>query len=88
MSRKLLVFLLSELKTIRVICKNPECRVTSELPIEKLETKFQVSACPACRKQIYPPNVNPFLSLATAVEKFREWKDSIDIEFVFPDEEE
>ena len=49
-SRKLVSFLLSELKTVRVICKSDGCRVVTELPMDQLVKRFggETVSCPHC----------------------------------------
>lgn len=54
MSRNLLAILLSELKTVRVICRhttpaNRECGGVVEVPIEDLA---RVRACPLCKLEL------------------------------------
>ena len=53
MSKKLLSFLLHELKMIRVRCKNPKCRgAVLEVPIEKVGCFYNSSTCPVCREDL------------------------------------
>lgn len=87
MSRKLLAFLLSELKTVRIICKHPACGVITEMPLDKLAGKLCTGQCPACQKAIasVSQDSNAFLLLAKAAQLFAARKDDVEIEFVIPD---
>ena len=49
MSRKLLIFLLSELQVVRVICKAEGCGAVSEVGIAQAEEMFAEPYCKRCR---------------------------------------
>jgi hypothetical protein len=71
MSRKLLAFLLSELRTVRVICKNPACGAVVELPIERLGVKMHDARCRVCDTALIhlrKPDDNPLVAFALAGE--------------------
>lgn len=46
MSERLLRVLLSEIKTLRIVCQ--KCKTVVEVPVEKLDTKFTNGACRFC----------------------------------------
>lgn len=53
MSEKLLrFFLLSEIDTVRLVCKNPSCKAVSEIPIAFLENKILDGLCPVCKTSL------------------------------------
>lgn len=84
MSRKLLAFLLSELSTVRVLCK--KCGGVIEFPCEKLAFYFQSPKCPLCRHDFGPSDDdNPFAAIAKAVATFKLIHGQVDVEFVLPD---
>lgn len=83
MSRKLFAFLLSELKTVRIICKN--CNVITELPIADLADKFKAPKCPSCKNSIASENENPFVLLARSLAWFA-GENRVDVEFIIPDD--
>jgi hypothetical protein len=87
MSRRLLVFLLSELATVRIICKN--CHAIFELPIEKLGMRLQSPTCKVCNHDLLPPfaDENAFGLLARAVSKLKDQAATVEVEFVLPDVE-
>lgn len=97
-SRKLVSFLLSELKTVRVICKSDGCRVVTELPMDQLVKRFggETVSCPHCGGflcQSPPGNffnlqkipINPLFMLAHAAEEAAKPTARFDIEFVLLD---
>jgi hypothetical protein len=86
MSRKLLAFLLSELKTVRVICKRDGCGMIYELPVAELETRFKNMTCPACKNLLGHGNENGFAWLSAAVRAFATVKDWVELEFVLKDD--
>ena len=87
MSRKLFAFLLSELKTVRLICKNPKCGGVTELTVERLGTKFFDKAeCPLCRAEFFGDRqvLNPLLQLARTVQEIQKRSAVVEVEFVLP----
>lgn len=88
MSRRLLAFLLSELKTVRVICPRKECGSITEVSIDRLRAKFEFASCPVCNHDILPaaggPN-NPLHRLAKAIDELQSVGVGDHIEFVLPD---
>jgi hypothetical protein len=92
MSRKLFAFLLSELSTVRLICKRPTCGGVAEMPIDQLEKRFEgqyAPACPVCGgtyQGIDGSRPTAFHLLAVAVKRLQQCKDAVEIEFVLPDE--
>ena len=91
MSETLLRFLLTELKTVRVICKRKDCGAVTELPVERLEHAFREFKCPLCRAKIRnaPGEEDVFDLLGRAVRKLHEpqVRERIAIEFVLPDKD-
>jgi len=90
MSRKLLAFLLTELKTVRVICK--ECKTTTEVDIERLADvtdSTDTVHCHSCKKRFYQiskPGDNPFGKLADAIHALQSDAIKADVEFIIPDD--
>jgi hypothetical protein len=94
MSEKLLRFLLSELKTVRVICNGKvngkSCGMIYEMSIESLSN--HIDHCPVChQKFIFPkpgiPNgtIHPLANLADAIEELERRRDGFEVQFVLPD---
>ena len=89
MSRKLLAFLLSELKIIRLICKRQSCGGVIEVPVDKISPeKFDAPKCPLCGHTLLTvhPDQNPILKVASAVTAMQRLKNDFEIEFVLNDE--
>jgi len=96
MSRKLLAFLLSELSTVRVICKHDKCGVVTELPADQLPVRFGGDPvfCPHCRLSLCAglsshaagraPH-NPMTALAYAIAEVSRADAKFDLEFVLAD---
>ena len=86
MSRKLFAFLLSELGTLRVVCK--QCSGVAEMTIDRACAKFETqSNCPLCNQPLFGMSRgadNPLHRLATAIRSMQEHK-TVDVEFVTPD---
>jgi hypothetical protein len=80
-SEKLFRFLLSELKTIRVICKNGVCGAIVEVPVDQAIKTFRNDQCPVCHKSFVPASI---MSLAIAIQELNQKKDEVDVEFVIP----
>jgi hypothetical protein len=89
-SRKLLAFLLSELNTVRIICKRAECGAITEIPISSMAKMFSGNWCPACQHQFveeFPGKPVPprrLVELANAIAAVKDVQ-AIDLEFVLPD---
>jgi hypothetical protein len=85
MSEKLIRFLLSELKTVRVLCQHPNCNTVVEVSVEDLPTKYQGAICPLCRNTIQAPQYNNLVTLGTALRGLASSEDRVKVEFVIPD---
>ena len=90
MSRKLFAFLLSELKTVRVICQRKECGAVTEVTLDRMQARFAQAACPVCNHDLLPPFSgadNPLTRLAKAVRELQDAAvtEKVQIEFVVPD---
>lgn len=88
MSRRLFAFLLSELATVRVICKNPTCGGVVELPVSRLSAQHGNTICHICGAnfQTHLSNEpNPFTALAVAFQQIKQHADKMDVEFVVPE---
>jgi hypothetical protein len=88
MSRKLLAFLLSELETVRIVCK--ACSAVTEMATEKASGKFETPQCPLCRELFFRPRpgtgtYNPLFNLLVAIEEVKRFT-TVDVEFVLPDQ--
>jgi predicted Zn finger-like uncharacterized protein len=53
MSETLFRFLLSEMKTLRITCKN--CKAAAEAPLEKLAARDAPMRCPVCGEYFTGP---------------------------------
>ena len=98
MSEKLLSFFLSELATVRVVCRGVKagtpCGAVVEMPLARLKDAFLsvgVAAweCPFCRTpfHLHLPNGNPrdpFTPLVNAILDLENIKDRVEIQFIIP----
>jgi hypothetical protein len=84
-SRKLLAFLLSELKTVRILCKKEGCRGIIEVSIEDLPGKLDGCQCPFCKTSFRLANEDNFALLAKAIGNLARISDKVDVEFILPD---
>ena len=96
MSRSLFAFLLSELKTVRLVCQKPHCGGVTELSVEKVAQRFgQVNAhdspcCPVCNTPFDGVGLGPQNQIAVfarSVLNLAAVTGSLQIEFILPDNE-
>jgi hypothetical protein len=89
MSRRLFAFLLSELKTLRLVCKNPACGNVAELTPERLASG-QYASCPFCTYSFITKkddrDTYPLVALAHAILAVRDLKKNVEVEFIAPDQ--
>lgn len=88
MSRKLFAFLLSELKTVRLVCQRAGCGGVLELTVKRLAENPPAPACPLCRTEWFGPvgmSANPLAQLAAAAQAVAANAGSVQVEFVLPD---
>lgn len=87
MSRRLFAFLLSELTTLRVICKSPVCGAITELSPRLLEAMCVRGECPVCKAPFGLPagQIDAISKLAKAIQSVQACSDKVDIEFIQPD---
>lgn len=91
MSEKLLKFLLSELRTIRICCKGKrlngaECGAVFEFRLEHLSAAFPNKCeCPFCQTTFQAATAeHPFRLLSESLERLAKLK-TLEVEFVMPD---
>jgi hypothetical protein len=94
MSKHLLSFLLTELSTVRIICKGPKdkpCGAVVEVPLEKLSTYFQNTErkCPYCENIIAISDQrgnsrDAFGPFRDAVENLKQCSENFEVEFIIP----
>lgn len=91
MSEKLLKFLLSELKIIRIVCKKDTCGAILELPLRQAGRRHQHFECPVCGTDFRADasdKRNHLEELADAVKRLEgALNDRVGIELVLPGEE-
>lgn len=97
MSRRLLAFLLSELKLVRLICQRPQCAAVTELSVEALGFRFdkRTPGCPVCGSDFAGvaagdrDQQNALVRLADAILAIqgagRSIAPGVEVEFVLPD---
>jgi hypothetical protein len=86
MSRRLLAFLLSELKTVRLICQNPKCGRVAEMTPEKLAVgNHQCAFCNFDFAETGRPTVIPLDMLGKAILAAQAIEKQVQVEFVIPD---
>jgi hypothetical protein len=88
-SRKLLAFLLSELRTVRVIC--PECKAVTEIPADQLPVRFADPHCPVCRRPwhgLAGRDGSRLAALGRAIHDIQQSASGDMVEFVIPDDGE
>ena len=90
MSERLFKFLLTELKTVRLIC--PHCTGVIEVSVKELGKRFDSNpACPLCSKPFVtmepgPDKLSTALGrLADAILELQHDKRAVKVEFVLPD---
>lgn len=89
LSETLFRFLVSELTSLRIICRHNDCGAVVELRLDHLsaldvpETKL---TCPACRNVIERGSSSDKIvtNLAKAILKFKNAADYVDVEFTLP----
>lgn len=91
MSRRLFAFLLSELKTIRIICSG--CKGVSEVEIDQVRQYFSNPDCRYCRKPLgFASHNNVLTQMANAIADIQTLQKGTEgtakIEFVLPDDGE
>ena len=79
MSERVLKILLSELKTVRLVCA--KCGGTAEMTVVQLGGRNNV-ACPVCNT-VYQ-SLSQLISLARSIEFLRQQQE-LQLEFVIPD---
>ncbi len=53
MSEHVFKFLIGELKTVRIICRNDNCGAVMEVPLHRVSSRMDATVtCPACSKEI------------------------------------
>jgi hypothetical protein len=86
MSKTLLSILLSELKTIRIVCNN--CKTIVEVPLEKMKNAGNV-LCPGCpstgKTVLSPASGSTVIALANAIIQAQVMTD-VTLELSVPDE--
>jgi len=82
MSERILKILLSELKTVRLLCQAKGCQGITELPVSKLKKGM---TCPLCREEFDASGFYALHELATAFRLLDSVKDHVQLEFVVPD---
>jgi len=85
-SRKLLAFLLSELKTIRILCRQGHCQGVIELPLADLAKGH--GKCPICSNAFNPLNhtLSKLTLFAQHLRDIQEAKEVYEVELILPDE--
>jgi hypothetical protein len=99
-SEKLLRFFkLSELVTVRLVCKHQKCGAIVELPLNQIEKMFKEGRCRVCGEPFHVketlqgfiqgpiPEFNWLSELALSVAKLNHSGVMVDVEFVIPGKE-
>jgi hypothetical protein len=89
MSKQLLSFLLSELKTVRILCRHPKCGATTEFDISRVDNVMADFACPVCHQKAMladgdATTENHFRSLQAAIDGIDRARARFGVEFVLP----
>jgi hypothetical protein len=88
MSEKLLTVPLSELGTVRLVCRRKDCGGVFEMPVERLPLKdFQ--SCPVCQAAFKESDVAPghLANLGSAIKQVLSLKDTVEVQFVLKDQD-
>jgi hypothetical protein len=87
-TEKLLKLLLSDLETIRIVCR--QCKAAVEVPIDRLSNAADI-LCPGCpptgKTVLRPAKGSDLANLAAAIIRLKQAKD-VEIEFVVPEKED
>ncbi len=71
---------LSELKTIRITCK--QCgKAVIEVPTVRADTVIEKGGCRLCRRDVFDQHNDPLNHLRLAFEQLEELKDKLGVEF-------
>ena len=82
MSEEILRVMLSELGTVRVVCKS--CQAVTEIAADRLPAIFDAKRCPCCHTDFDISNRNGFKELAAALALLASMESRVGIEFVIP----
>lgn len=88
MSEKLFRFLLSEIRTVRLVCQNPECGGVAEVPITRMGNTPAVNECRICSRHYFSGQLehnNPIMKLAAAIRELQDKTTDVKIGFSLPD---
>lgn len=90
MSEHLLKILASELRIVRVICRNGPCGAIVEVPIERLSALFTRFCCPVCNAPFRVAGSregpNHLIQLQEALAGLQALQERLDLQFVIPEE--
>jgi hypothetical protein len=83
MSEKMIRVKLSELATIRIVCKKATCGGISEVPIAEVE-RLIGGKCRHCEQSLRVGNEDALASLAEAIKNLTAIKNKVEVEFEIP----
>ena len=82
MSKTLFSFLISELKIVRLICKQAKCGAVAEIPVERLSNSKTVT-CPSCQMPYEDGPDGTLQQLGKSIRVLSSHAE-LDVEFVLP----
>jgi hypothetical protein len=76
---------LSEAARFRLTCKNPECQVSFEVSLARLEKSLPRGECPVCQALIFDADAgrDPIRDLVAAIKHLERIRDRLEVEAVF-----
>lgn len=87
MSEHLLKIMLSELATVRVLCKSSTCGAVIEMPLADMPRMLALGECPVCHASFrVPSSSGPDLlaALARSIQAVQAASGRVEIQFVIP----
>jgi hypothetical protein len=91
MTRHTQLLALSELKALRIVCKNETCQTAVEIPLAKLFDGVSQGKCPSCGRpfrQGYPDtDPDPMHALLVAIRDFAQMERYFDISIALDEQD-
>ena len=84
MSEHLLRILLTELSTVRLVCKSKDCGAVTEVSLDQLAFRFGDVRCPVCHADFGEADAsgNPLKNFALAVRALQSRSKLLEAEFI------
>jgi hypothetical protein len=87
MSETVLKILTSELKTIRIKCRNKKCGAIVEGDVGDIHKLMSEGKCKFCNQSFRQGNEHPVIDLARAINVLAGMEETLQVEFVVPEKD-